>query len=143
MRVLPADFSNALLVDPSYPTYTDPTGVIYWQVHFSSLHYLCMTCSLTHSSSQAPEMRNGPYDARKVDVWSAGTTASEMAEAEPPFMNMDISDPSSFLTTLTAPISRRHRRVYEKYSRTTVASNDWSACLRTSVIRPRRLRIHR
>ena len=33
MRVLPADFSNALLVDPSYPSYTDPTGVIYWQVH--------------------------------------------------------------------------------------------------------------
>ncbi|KAL5478822.1 hypothetical protein ACEPAI_2099 [Sanghuangporus weigelae] len=67
-----ADFSNALLVDPTYPTYTEAAGVIYWQ---------------------APEMRTGSYDARKVDVWSAGATAWEMAEAEPPFMNMDISDP--------------------------------------------------
>ncbi|KAL5498298.1 hypothetical protein ACEPAH_2439 [Sanghuangporus vaninii] len=67
-----ADFSNALLVDATYPTYTEPAGVIYWQ---------------------APEMRTGSYDARKVDVWSAGATAWEMAEAEPPFMNTDISDP--------------------------------------------------
>ncbi|KAL5520452.1 hypothetical protein ACEPAG_9676 [Sanghuangporus baumii] len=67
-----ADFSNALLVDPTYPTYTEPAGVIYWQ---------------------APEMRTGSYDARKVDIWSAGATAWEMAEAEPPFINADISDP--------------------------------------------------
>ncbi|THH02628.1 hypothetical protein EW145_g6725 [Phellinidium pouzarii] len=64
------DFSRALLVDSSYPMHTDPVGVVYWQ---------------------APEMRSGSYDARKVDVWSAGATTWEMAESSPPFM--DIADP--------------------------------------------------
>ena len=38
-------------------------------------------------------MRGGPYDARKVDVWSAGATTWEMAESVPPFMQMEIEDP--------------------------------------------------
>ncbi|TDL26886.1 kinase-like protein [Rickenella mellea] len=63
-----ADFSNAVLVDPSVPLRTESVGVIYWQ---------------------APEMRSGSYDARKVDVWSAGATAWEMAESEPPFVDYD------------------------------------------------------
>ncbi|EJD05054.1 kinase-like protein [Fomitiporia mediterranea MF3/22] len=66
-----ADFSNALLVDPAYPTYKEPAGVIYWQ---------------------APEMRSSPYDAQKVDIWSAGATVWEMAEAEPPFMHIEVDD---------------------------------------------------
>lgn len=37
-------------------------------------------------------MRSGSYDARKVDVWAAGATAWEIAESEPPFMDMDPSD---------------------------------------------------
>ncbi|KAI5117130.1 hypothetical protein M0805_007714 [Coniferiporia weirii] len=65
-----ADFSHALLIDSAYPMHTDAVGVFYWQ---------------------APEMRSGSYDARKVDVWSAGATAWEMAENEPPFM--DVADP--------------------------------------------------
>lgn len=34
---------------------------------------------------------SGRYDVRKVDVWSAGATVWEMAESEPPFI--DIEDP--------------------------------------------------
>lgn len=37
-------------------------------------------------------MRSGEYDVRKVDVWAAGATVWEMAESEPPFMEMDPSD---------------------------------------------------
>ncbi|KAI6037981.1 kinase-like domain-containing protein [Pisolithus marmoratus] len=59
-----ADFSNAIRVTESAPTVTGAVGVIYWQ---------------------APEMRAGPYDALKVDVWSVGATVWELAETVPPF----------------------------------------------------------
>lgn len=38
-------------------------------------------------------MRTGSYNALKVDVWSLGATAWEMAESVPPFEDMDVSDP--------------------------------------------------
>lgn len=57
------DFSNAIQAT-SQSTCSDPVGVLYWQ---------------------APEVRCGPYDPLKVDVWSLGATVWEMAEAEPPF----------------------------------------------------------
>lgn len=44
----------------------DQAGVLYWQ---------------------APEIRLGPYDPLKVDVWSLGATVWEMAETSPPFSN--------------------------------------------------------
>ncbi|KAL4065517.1 kinase-like domain-containing protein [Scleroderma yunnanense] len=59
-----ADFSSAVRVSESSPTVTGAVGVIYWQ---------------------APEMRAGPYDALKVDVWSVGATVWELAETVPPF----------------------------------------------------------
>jgi len=59
-----ADFSNAVLVTRESPACTDPAGVVYWQ---------------------APEIRSGPYNPLKVDVWSLGATVWEMAQAEPPF----------------------------------------------------------
>ena len=34
---------------------------------------------------------SGYYDVRKIDVWSVGATVWEMAESEPPFI--DIEDP--------------------------------------------------
>lgn len=39
-------------------------------------------------------MRKGSYNALKVDVWSLGATAWEMAECTPPFMDADVSDPT-------------------------------------------------
>ena len=42
-------------------------------------------------------MRSGVYDVRKVDVWSVGATVWEMAEAEPPFIN--IEDPQQLPDT--------------------------------------------
>ncbi|KII90107.1 hypothetical protein PLICRDRAFT_40309 [Plicaturopsis crispa FD-325 SS-3] len=68
-----ADFSNAVQLPPRNPTRTEPVGVIYWQ---------------------APEMRSGSYNALKVDVWSLGATVWEMAQAEPPFA--DLQDPRQF-----------------------------------------------
>ncbi|KAG6333865.1 hypothetical protein ID866_5228 [Astraeus odoratus] len=59
-----ADFSNAIRVPQSSSTVTGAVGVIYWQ---------------------APEMRAGPYNALKVDVWSVGATVWELAETVPPF----------------------------------------------------------
>jgi len=58
------DFSNAVQILPDSPMLTDVAGVVYWQ---------------------APEVRSGPYNALKVDVWSLGATVWEMAETEPPF----------------------------------------------------------
>ncbi|KAK0189598.1 STE/STE20/PAKA protein kinase [Armillaria mellea] len=58
------DFSNATQTTSESSTCSDPVGVLYWQ---------------------APEVRCGPYDLLKVDVWSLGATVWEMAEAEPPF----------------------------------------------------------
>ncbi|KAI6126306.1 kinase-like domain-containing protein [Pisolithus croceorrhizus] len=59
-----ADFSNAIRVAENAPMVTGAVGVIYWQ---------------------APEMRTGPYDALKVDVWSVGATVWELVETVPPF----------------------------------------------------------
>ncbi|KIJ61266.1 hypothetical protein HYDPIDRAFT_116285 [Hydnomerulius pinastri MD-312] len=59
-----ADFSSAIRVTRDAPTVTGAIGVVYWQ---------------------APEMRIGPYDALRVDVWSLGATVWELAETVPPF----------------------------------------------------------
>ncbi|KAG9310939.1 hypothetical protein JVU11DRAFT_8813 [Chiua virens] len=59
-----ADFSNAIRVDRNVPMVKGAVGVIYWQ---------------------APEMRAGPYNALKVDIWSLGATIWELAETVPPF----------------------------------------------------------
>ncbi|KAH9921143.1 kinase-like protein [Fomitopsis serialis] len=64
------DFSSAVRVSKEEPSRSDNVGVIYWQ---------------------APEVRTPPYNALKVDVWSLGATVWEMAQAEPPFS--DIDDP--------------------------------------------------
>jgi serine/threonine protein kinase len=56
-------------VDPEEPLCSDIVGVIYWQ---------------------APEVRAGAYDPRKVDVFSLGATVWEMAEHAPPFS--DVTD---------------------------------------------------
>ncbi|KAI0354313.1 kinase-like protein [Trametes cingulata] len=68
-----ADFSSAVQVSRQNPTRTDLAGVAYWQ---------------------APEVRSGSYNALKVDVWSLGATAWELAQAEPPFS--DLTDPRQF-----------------------------------------------
>lgn len=59
-----ADFTNAIQVPSEGSQCSDVVGVVYWQ---------------------APEMRTGPYDPLKVDIWSLGATVWEMAQAEPPF----------------------------------------------------------
>jgi len=59
-----ADFSSAVQVPRAAPVRFDQAGVIYWQ---------------------APEMRIGPYNVLKVDVWGLGATVWELAQAEPPF----------------------------------------------------------
>ncbi|TRM63300.1 kinase-like domain-containing protein [Schizophyllum amplum] len=59
------DFSNAVKVTPEAPTSSEVVGVIYWQ---------------------APEMRIGPYNPLKADIWSLGATTWEAAQAEPPFV---------------------------------------------------------
>ncbi|KAI0830228.1 kinase-like protein [Trametes gibbosa] len=68
-----ADFSSAVQVSQRSPTRADQAGVPYWQ---------------------APEIRTGPYNALKVDVWSLGATVWELAQAEPPFS--DVTDPRQF-----------------------------------------------
>ncbi|KIJ60902.1 hypothetical protein HYDPIDRAFT_116587 [Hydnomerulius pinastri MD-312] len=78
-----ADFSNAIRVTRNAPTVTGAVGVVYWQ---------------------APEMRAGPYNALKVDVWSLGATVWELAETVPPF-----SMPASPSTQTTFSVqSARH-----------------------------------
>lgn len=37
---------------------------------------------------QAPEVRRGPYNPLKVDVFSLGATVWEMAQHEPPFSDV-------------------------------------------------------
>ncbi|KAN0079873.1 Protein kinase-like domain containing protein [Tylopilus felleus] len=73
-----ADFSDAIHVDRNAPVVSGAVGVIYWQ---------------------APEMRAGPYNALKVDVWSLGATVWELAETIPPF-----STPASPSTQLSFAI---------------------------------------
>ncbi|KAJ2934754.1 hypothetical protein H1R20_g2330, partial [Candolleomyces eurysporus] len=58
------DFANAVQVSPQNPMRDDAVGVAYWQ---------------------APEVRNPPYNALKIDVWSLGATVWEMSETQPPF----------------------------------------------------------
>ncbi|KIN95171.1 hypothetical protein M404DRAFT_166480 [Pisolithus tinctorius Marx 270] len=77
-----ADFSNAVRVTKNSPMVTGAVGVIYWQ---------------------APEMRAGPYDALKVDVWSVGATVWELAETVPPF---SIPASPSSQTTFLPPNSK-------------------------------------
>ncbi|KAI0759668.1 kinase-like protein [Irpex lacteus] len=80
-----ADFSNAVKVLPNQPLCDEPAGVIYWQ---------------------APEMRSGPYDPLKVDVWSLGATVWEMAQAQPPFADAtDASEIGDTLPPLDSPES--------------------------------------
>jgi len=62
------DFSHAVRVTPLSRMRGDVVGVLQWQ---------------------APEMRQGLYDVRKVDVWSLGATVWGMAETEPPFANIE------------------------------------------------------
>ncbi|KAF9526014.1 kinase-like domain-containing protein [Crepidotus variabilis] len=59
-----ADFSNAVQLPTENSMREDVVGVAFWQ---------------------APEIRRGPYNALKVDVWSLGATVWEMAETQPPF----------------------------------------------------------
>ncbi|VDC02247.1 unnamed protein product [Peniophora sp. CBMAI 1063] len=59
-----ADFGCAVRALPGAPRSSERVGVVYWQ---------------------APEMRTGLYDPLKVDVWSLGATAWELASGEPPF----------------------------------------------------------
>ncbi|KAH7882793.1 kinase-like domain-containing protein [Phlebopus sp. FC_14] len=75
-----ADFSNAIRVTRNAPMVTGAVGVMYWQ---------------------APEMRAGPYNALKVDVWSLGATVWELAETVPPF-----SMPASPSTHTTFALAR-------------------------------------
>ncbi|KAF8125651.1 kinase-like domain-containing protein [Boletus edulis] len=78
-----ADFSNAIRVDRNAPNVSGAVGVIYWQ---------------------APEMRAGPYNALKVDIWSLGATVWELAETVPPF-----SSPASPSTQVSFAIqATRH-----------------------------------
>ncbi|KAI6147836.1 hypothetical protein BKA82DRAFT_4355023 [Pisolithus tinctorius] len=77
-----ADFSNAIRVTENATMVTGAVGVIYWQ---------------------APEMRAGPYDALKVDVWSVGATVWELAETVPPF---SIPASPSSQTTFLPPNSK-------------------------------------
>lgn len=77
-----ADFSNAIRVTKNAPMVTGAVGVIYWQ---------------------APEMRAGPYDALKVDVWSVGATVWELVETVPPF---SIPASPSSQTTFLPPNSK-------------------------------------
>ncbi|KAG8835935.1 hypothetical protein FRC17_000020 [Serendipita sp. 399] len=74
-----ADFSQAIQLSAGDTIREDPAGIIYWQ---------------------APEIRRGPYDALKVDVWSLGATVWELVEGETPFEG-DPNGPYDRLPELT------------------------------------------
>ncbi|KAI4517510.1 kinase-like protein [Schizophyllum commune Loenen D] len=63
------DFSQSVKVTPEAPLSSEVVGVVYWQ---------------------APEMRVGPYDPLKADIWSLGATVWETAQAEPPFAETQV-----------------------------------------------------
>lgn len=58
-------------------------GVAFWQA--SPFCLFARRTSHHEFTIQAPEVRRGPYNALKVDVWSLGATVWEMAETQPPF----------------------------------------------------------
>ncbi|KAK7045473.1 hypothetical protein VNI00_007726 [Paramarasmius palmivorus] len=76
------DFSNAIKLPRESPMAFDPVGVLYWQ---------------------APEIRIGPYNALKVDVWSLGATVWEMAQARPPFADSETASPAERWPPLDKP----------------------------------------
>ncbi|KAF9264479.1 kinase-like protein [Marasmius fiardii PR-910] len=76
------DFSYALKLPKETPMAFDPVGVLYWQ---------------------APEVRTGPYDALKIDVWSLGATVWEMAQAKPPFAD---AEDEEFISNRWPPLDK-------------------------------------
>ncbi|ESK96721.1 ste ste20 paka protein kinase [Moniliophthora roreri MCA 2997] len=76
------DFSNAIKLPRERPMAFDPVGVFYWQ---------------------APEIRIGPYNALKIDVWSMGATVWEMAQARPPFADSEGVSPADRWPALDKP----------------------------------------
>ncbi|KIK53355.1 hypothetical protein GYMLUDRAFT_102950, partial [Collybiopsis luxurians FD-317 M1] len=75
------NFSNTVKVTADSPVVADPVGILYWQ---------------------APEVRAGPYNALKVDVWSVGAIVWELAQAAPPFAD-DINPPGDRWPKLHKP----------------------------------------
>lgn len=77
----------------------------------------------------APELIRGqPYDA-KVDIWSLGITALEMAEGEPPFLNepplralllITISDPPSLNDSIVPPHCPPWTKAFKHFLKCTV-----------------------
>jgi serine/threonine protein kinase len=65
-----ADFSKAVKLTGDSPTCNEVVGNSHWQ---------------------APEIRRGPYDPFKADIWSLGVTVYEMAEAELPSISTPLS----------------------------------------------------
>ncbi|KAF9073261.1 kinase-like protein [Rhodocollybia butyracea] len=76
------EFSNAVKVNANSPVVTDVVGILYWQ---------------------APEIRAGPYNALKIDVWSVGATVWELAQAAPPFFSDSDGPPGDRWPKLRKP----------------------------------------
>jgi len=65
------DFASAVAVQDGDSMSSEVVGILYWQ---------------------APEIRKGPYDFLKVDVWGIGATAWELLEGTPPFVETAPAD---------------------------------------------------